>query len=165
MENIEELMKNWVGNHGALALAIEDEYIDYHVHAKCQQHCDVCMSDVVDFSKRVLDTHLPNCNRHVDTIKAFQEEYLEKVIEFLETEWTDTESFAEQANWLRELLVKYTPEQRMLTAEQRPFGTILPYEIQDVILQENIKQDQELTNYLEWHVLPVVRYMEEKSNW
>ena len=51
----------------------------------------------------------------------------------------------------------------MVFAEQRPFGTILPYEIQDVILKENIIQDQELKTYLEWHVLPVIEYIEKKS--
>ena len=44
-------MESWIKDYGALALAIEDEYIDYHVHAKCQQHCDICIRDVVEFSK------------------------------------------------------------------------------------------------------------------
>lgn len=156
-------MESWIENHGALALAIEDEYIDYHIHAKCQQHCDICIHDVVEFSKHVLNTHLPKSERHTDVIKTFQEEYLEKVVEFLETEWLDTETFTEEANWLRELIVKYTPTQRMISAEEQPFGTILPYEIQDVILNEDRNQDQELTSYLEWHILPVVEYMDEKS--
>lgn len=157
-------MENWIEKHGALALAIEDEYIDYHVHAKCQQHCDECMLNVVYFSQRVLKTNVPNCIMNSGIIAAFQEEYLEKVLEFMDTDWLDIVSFTEQAKWLRELLVKYTPPKRMLCAEQRPFGTILPYEIQDVILQENVKQDEELKGYLEWHVLPVIEYMVEKSN-
>ena len=159
------MMNNWINNHGALALAIEDEYIDYHVHAKSDKQRDDCMSYAYDFSKSVLDTHLPKTNRHTDVIKAFQEEYLEKIVEFLDTEWLDTDSFTEQAKWLRDLIVKYTPTPRLISAEDQPFGTILPYEIQDVILNEDRNQDQELTTYLEWHILPVVEYMEEKSRW
>lgn len=157
-------MDSWIKKHGALALAIEDEYIDYHVHAKCQRQCDECMVNVIYFSKRVLNTNVPSCNIHSDIIEAFKEEYLEKLFEFMDTEWLDIVSFAEQANWLKELLVKYTPPKRMLCAEQRPFGVILPYEIQDVILQENVKKDEELKSYLEWHILPVIEYMVEKSN-
>ena len=44
-----------------------------------------------------------------------------------------------------------------------PFGSILPYEIQELIISMNIEPYQNLEKYVKLHILPVIDYMKEQK--
>lgn len=161
---------DWIQREGALRLVAEDELIEYQVYSKCDRDRDNAEQDLVESSRSVLNTHLPKLCSDDANIKAFQEEYLEKVLDFLHTEWGDVACYKEHVVWLKEFVTRYTTTKIKMTSELQPFGCILPYEIQDVILDEQRKVfEEQIQKYVKWHITPVIEYMEnhvqEISSW
>ena len=161
---------DWIQREGALRLVVEDELIEYQVYSRCDRDRDNADRDVVEYSRSVLNTNLPELCQNDANIKAFQEEYLEKVLEILHTEWGDIACYKEHVVWLKEFVTRYTTTKRKMTSELQPFGCILPYEIQDIILDEQRKVfEEQIQKYVKWHITPVIEYMEhcvrEISNW
>ena len=157
---------NWQKNSGALALVLEDEAIDYTLYSRYgSDDADEITECLCQASKEILNVTLPE-GANKEMYKMFHEDYEKKVVEFLTTDWKDMNMYNENVDWLTKQLEKYkTPSKIALNQSYLPFGNVLPIELQEEILNYNEKQCSLLEEYINWHVKPLIDYMNRKIEW
>ena len=154
---------SWKKKKDALASVLDLERVYFHT-LLYGDHRLFCIINLTRDSQDVLNSDLPCSYPNDNTVKDFQTEYMNKLDEFLKTKWVDKVAHAKHIVWLKELMLKYSKITTKMTSELRPFGTTLPYDVQDLILTEQQKIfEQQMKEYVEWHIKPVIEYMEEHA--
>ena len=150
-----------------IALILEDYTIDWNCWIKSKQDYDECKEGIVKDSEELLRDTVPEL---VDeSIETFIQEYKSKVFEFMDTSWNEPASIYDlHIAWLENILEKYSVQNNFqpdlfMQEGNMPFGNILPYEIQELIVSMNVEPYQNLENYVKLHILPVIDYMKQQK--
>ena len=150
-----------------IALILEDYTIDWNGWIKSKQDYDECKEGIVKDSEELLRDTVPEL---VDeSIETFIQEYKSKVFEFMDTSWNEPASIYDpHIAWLENILEKYSVQNNFqpdlfMQEGNMPFGNILPYEIQELIVSMNVEPYQNLENYVKLHILPVIDYMKQQK--
>ena len=150
-----------------LALILEDYAIDWNCWIKSKTDYDRCKNGIVKDSEETLRDTVPELVH--DSVESFIQEYNSKVFEFMETSWYESASIYDpHIAWLESILEKYSVKNKFqlhvfVQKGNMPFGSILPYEIQELIVSMNIEPYQNLENYVRMHILPVIDYMKQQK--
>ena len=155
--------------YSGIALILEDYAIDWNCWIKSKEDYDECKDGIVKDSEEVLRDTVPELVHH--SIETFIQEYKNKVFEFMDTSWYEPASIYDpHIAWLENILEKYSVQKNFqldlfIQEGNMPFGNILPYEIQELIVSMNIEPYQNLENYVKLHILPVIDYMKQQKKY
>ena len=146
--------------YSGLALILEDYAIDWNLWIKSKEDYDECKNGIVTDSEETLRNTVPELVH--DSIETFIQEYRSKVFEFMDTSWYEPASIYDpHIAWLESILEKYSVKNKFqlhvfVQKGNMPFGSILPYEIQELIVSMNIEPYQNLENYVRMHAQQMV---------
>ena len=155
--------------YSQLALILEDYAIDWNCWIKSKQDYDECKDGIVKHSEKILRDTIPELVH--GSIDTFIQEYRSRVFEFMDTSWYEPASIYDpHIVWLENILEKYSVKNNFqlhvfIQEGNMPFGNILPYEIQELIVSMNIEPYQNLEKYVKLHILPVIDYMKQQKKY
>ena len=155
--------------YSGLALILEDYAIDWNLWIKSKEDYDECKNGIVTDSEETLRNTVPELVH--DSIETFIQEYRSKVFEFMDTSWYEPASIYDpHIAWLENIVEKYSVKNNFrlnvfIQEGNMPFGNILPYEIQELIVSMNIEPYQNLEKYVKLHILPVIDYMKQQKKY
>ena len=155
--------------YSGLALILEDYAIDWNCWIKSKEDYDECKNGIVTDSEETLRNTVPDLVH--ESIETFIQEYRSKVFEFMDTSWYEPASIYDpHIARLENILEKYSVQNNFqlnvfIQEGNMPFGNILPYEIQELIVSMNIEPYQNLEKYVKLHILPVIDYMKQQKKY
>ena len=153
-------------------LIIEDTAIDNHVHAKNQKqwddNVDYAKNEAFDFLyKSIDDIDVNNKNIYHQLIKDLVHYCIisdDNHTSIIDTDWNDLEQYIEHIKFIKNFQTKNEPNNKYtVNYEEKPFGDVLPIEIQESIININKEIFYRLYKFVKTHTDPLIEYLEFKK--
>ena len=150
-------------NYELLTRWVEDSAIDMVVDYRS----DITKSQLDSYLSKALE-YLSSLQKNYSHDKKIFKNINKKFLEFAHTilniEWSDYNKYSLTIDEIRQFVkyYQYNTPKMILDVNDPPFGNILPYDVQDIILEFNNKQH--IIDYVVKIFNPLLEYMNSKMN-
>ena len=153
-------------------LIIEDTAIDNFVHAKCQKQWD----DNIDAAKNEAIEYLNECIDNINDIdnnKNLYHQLKSDLVQYciisdenhtsiVDTNWNDLDKYIDHIKFIKNFQkkIEYTVHYK-----EKPFGSYLPIDIQQFIININKESFCRLNKFVKIHTDPLIDYLKFKKKY
>ena len=153
-------------------LIIEDTAIDNFVHAKCQKQWDDNINDAKNDAIEYFNECIDNIN-DIDNNKKLYHQLKSDLVKYciisdenhtsiVDTDWNNLDKYNDHIKFIKNFQKKF---EYTVNYKEKPFGSYLPIDIQEFIININKELFCRLNKFVKIHTDPLIDYLELKKQY